>query len=136
MMKEYFTDILRYKYSKFTGRASRKEYWMFFLFFCVFVFMFAVLDDTLGLKGVRGVGILGLIFYLAVFIPSVAIAVRRLHDTDKSGWWMFFLAIPGLGSIIILIFMLLNSTPGANKYGPNPYEVSNPDIPTPLIPLE
>jgi uncharacterized membrane protein YhaH (DUF805 family) len=70
---------------------------------------------------------LGTIYLLAVLLPSIAVAVRRLHDTGRSGWWIFIGLIPLIGVIVMLVFLVLDSKPGANDYGPNPKDVSPTD---------
>jgi uncharacterized membrane protein YhaH (DUF805 family) len=73
-----------------------------------------------------GPGILGGIYSLAMLIPGIAVTVRRLHDTGRSGWWVLVALIPVLGFIALLVFMVLDSQPGSNEYGPNPKEVATP----------
>jgi uncharacterized membrane protein YhaH (DUF805 family) len=102
-------------YAGFSGRARRTEYWMFALINFVII---AVLD-ILGLYA-RFFTIIGLIYSLAVFIPSLAVGVRRLHDTGRSGWWLLLGLIPVIGTIILIVFMATDSQPGENQYGPNP----------------
>lgn len=104
-------------YFNFQGRASRAEYWWFFLFaFLVGIVgnvLIAVLGDTVG-------GLLYLVFILGSLIPSIAVAVRRLHDTGKSGWWILIGLIPIVGFIVLLIFYLGKGEAGSNAYGANP----------------
>lgn len=101
------------KYATFTGRARRKEYWMFVLFYVLIAVGLALVDALLG------TGFLGSIFVLAMIIPSVAAAVRRLHDTGRSGWWMLLGFIPLVG-LVLIYFLVLDSDPGDNAYGSNP----------------
>ena len=103
------------KYADFNGRARRTEYWLFVLFSMVIAMVLGVVDYVLGTPG-----IIGLIFALAILIPSIAVGVRRLHDTDRSGWWLLIAFIPIIGTIALLIFLLLNGTPGDNRFGSNP----------------
>ncbi|MGE4565703.1 MAG: DUF805 domain-containing protein [Victivallaceae bacterium] len=102
-------------YFDFDGRASRKAYWMFFLFNMIFALVAYVLDLVLGTS----------LFYplysLAVLIPSLAIMVRRFHDIDRSAWNLLWLFLPLIGGIVILVMMLLRGTAGANNYGEDPY---------------
>lgn len=107
------------KYADFSGRARRTEYWLFFLFNFVIAMVLGVLDFVLGTPG-----ILGLIFALAILIPSIAVAARRLHDTDRSGWWILIAFIPIVGTIALLVFLLLDSTPGENRFGSNPKAIA------------
>ncbi len=69
-----------------------------------------------------GVGVLGFIYLLAVLLPGIAVSIRRLHDTDRSGWWLLIGLIPFVGAIVVFVFTVLDSTPGENQYGPNPKE--------------
>ena len=109
------------KYATFTGRSRRSEYWFFGLFYLIFVVALAFVDGLAGTYDqASGAGLFSSIFALALFIPSLAVAVRRLHDTDRSGWWLLISLIPLIGAIVILVFVLMDSTPGENRYGPNP----------------
>lgn len=116
------------KYADFQGRARRSEYWLFTLFIIIvmlvlYVPLLAFAGDmqTTGELNPVAMLLLGVIgiFGLATFIPSLAVTVRRLHDTDRSGWWYLIIFIP-FGSIVLLIFTVLDGTPGANKFGPDP----------------
>lgn len=110
----WYLEVLK-KYAVFNGRAQRQEYWFFVLFNLIIT---VVLGFVEGLAGSPGV--LSLIYGLAVLVPSLAVTVRRLHDSDRTGWWIFIGLIPLIGAIVLLIFMLLDSTPGKNQYGPSP----------------
>ncbi|MBU3006012.1 DUF805 domain-containing protein [Paraglaciecola arctica] len=109
---DYFIGALQ-KYAEFTGRARRKEYWMFFLIYTVLIILVSVLDAILGL------GFLSLIFSLAMLVPSISIAARRLHDTGRTGWWQLISFIPLIGIIILIVFLVQDSHED-NEYGPNP----------------
>lgn len=116
----WYLEVLK-KYAIFSGRARRKEYWMFTLFNVIFSFALGFTDAALGLADERsGWGPIRGLYTLAVLIPSLAVSVRRLHDTDRSGWWLFIGLVPCVGSIVLLIFMVEDSTPGGNQYGANP----------------
>ncbi len=110
----WYIKVLQ-NYAVFSGRARRKEYWMFVLFNMIVSIALAVIEGVIG-----GPGIAVIIYSLAVMIPSIAVAVRRLHDTSRSGWWIFITLIPLIGSIVILIFLVLDSAEGDNDYGANP----------------
>ena len=114
---EWYLKALK-QYGDFSGRARRKEYWMFVLFNIIFAFIAAILDNMLGTGGV-----LYGIYALAVFIPGLAVGVRRLHDVGKSGWMFFIAIIPLIGTIWLLVLFLTDSNPGENKYGANPKEI-------------
>ena len=112
----WYLEVLR-KYAVFSGRARRMEYWMFLLINLVIALVLAIIDGLIGSQGA-----LEVLYSLAVLIPSLAVAVRRLHDTNRSGWWIFISLIPLIGLIIFIVFAVQDSTPGANRYGPNPKE--------------
>lgn len=116
----WYLQVLK-KYAVFSGRARRKEYWFFVLFNIIFSIAFTVVDGVTGtLDPTMGMGLLSLLYSLAVLIPSLSVTVRRLHDTGRSGWWFFIILIPLLGAIILLVFMFLDSKPEDNQYGANP----------------
>ena len=106
------------KYADFSGRARRTEYWLFVLFSMVIAMLLAVVDFVLGSPG-----IIGMLFALAILIPSIAVGVRRLHDTDRSGWWLLIAFIPIIGTIALLVFLLLDSNSGENRFGSSPKAV-------------
>lgn len=117
------------KYATFTGRASRSEFWYFTLFNIItstllFLLGIAIGAATGGSDGVPGGLIVGYILYiiygLGVLIPSLAVTVRRLHDTNNSGWLILLGLIPCVGGIVLLVFMILQGTNGENKYGDIP----------------
>jgi uncharacterized membrane protein YhaH (DUF805 family) len=119
---EWYKAVLQ-KYTVFSGRARRKEYWMFVLvnFFIIIaleivMFILGSMDDNLMLIGS---GLLSL-YGLYIFLPTLAVAVRRLHDVGKSGWWYFIALVPFIGGIWLLILFASDSQPGENQYGPNP----------------
>ncbi|MGA5324319.1 DUF805 domain-containing protein [Streptomyces seoulensis] len=109
----WYVDVLK-KYAVFSGRARRKEYWMFFLFNLIISIVLAIVDNALDTS------ILGIVYFLAVLIPALAVTVRRLHDTSRSGWWILISLVPLVGGIILLVFTVSDSKPEANEYGPNP----------------
>ena len=110
----WYIDVLTKRYAQFAGRARRQEYWMFVLFNVIAAFVLGLIDAMLGL------GLLGFIYAVAVFIPSLAVTVRRLHDSGRTGWWVLIGLVPVVGFIILIIFMILDSEPGDNAYGPSP----------------
>lgn len=114
-VKHYF-DALK-KYAVFQGRASRQEFWYFTLFNILLTFIFGFIDQLTGnFVYAAGYGPLSAVYTLAVIIPGVAVSIRRLHDTGRSGWWFMITIIPGLGLLIFLYFALLDSEPEANQY--------------------
>ena len=114
----WYLEVLK-KYAVFTGRSRRKEYWMFALFNLLIAFGLGVVEGILGSPGV-----LGGFYSLAVFIPAIAVGIRRLHDTDRSGWWLLLILIPILGALALLVFLAQDGTPGENEFGVNPKEAT------------
>ena len=113
-------------YAGFSGRARRKEYWMFLLFNMIFAFVAAIIDNVVGTASPElGYGVFYLLYSLAMFIPGLAVMVRRLHDVGKSGWMYFIVLIPFVGVIWLLVLLLTDSDAGENQYGQNPKELSN-----------
>ena len=122
---EWYLKVMRDNYANFSGRARRKEYWMFTLFFMLFLlvpsFIFGVLigmfpNFTVLISG----GIILVALYFIHLVPALAVTVRRLHDTGKSGWLYLLALIPYIGSLIIFIFTVIKGDRGDNKYGPDP----------------
>lgn len=110
----WYLEVLK-KYAVFSGRARRKEYWMFVLFNLIITFVLAFIEGIVGSPGV----LCGL-FSLALLIPGIAVAVRRLHDTSRSAWWLLIAFVPLIGNIVLLVFLVMDSQQGENQYGPNP----------------
>lgn len=117
------------KYADFQGRARRSEYWLFRLFEAVLLLAVVVLVAIVGAAGngsdaAAGIGgmifLVYLIFLLGMIIPSLAVTVRRLHDSGQSGWMLLLAFVPFIGGIVLLIFTLIDGTAGANQYGPDP----------------
>ena len=118
----WYLEVLK-KYAVFSGRARRKEYWFFVLFNLIISLVLTFIDSALGtLNEETGYGLLSGVYSLAVLIPSLAVAVRRLHDTGRTGWWLLIGLIPLIGLIVLLIFFVQDSKPGDNEYGSNPKE--------------
>lgn len=113
-------------YVGFSGRAQRKEYWMYILFYVIFGIVVAIVENVVGLGNPEAgqLGPLGALYSLAFLLPTVAVAVRRLHDTGRSGWWILIALIPLVGALVLLYFYILDSEPGPNQYGPNPKGVT------------
>jgi len=122
-MNWYF-QVLK-KYAVFKGRARRKEYWYFALFNIIVSLVLGVVDVLTGsFSSEDGMGLLGAIYSLAILIPAIAVSVRRLHDTGRSGWWLLIILIPLIGAIILLFFTVQDSKPEENKYGPSPKAIN------------
>lgn len=155
------------KYADFTGRAPRAEYWWYVLAIIILSIVARIIDSILGMKIAGPYGPLSLIVLLGLLVPNLAVSVRRLHDTSRSGWWILlpmipyglaivlggaaimgasgggasaaalagagvaaiFLLIGAVCAIVLLVFMCLPSTPGDNRYGPNPYGEGTEAVP-------
>lgn len=115
----YYIDVLK-KYAVFSGRATRKEFWMFVLFNFIVSILVGIISSIIAPIIGMNTLILSFLYALAIIIPSIAVGVRRLHDTNHSGWWMFISFIPVIGTIILLVFFVIDSQAGENRYGPNP----------------
>lgn len=123
----WYLEVLK-KYAVFDGRARRKEYWYFTLFNMLIGMGFAILAVgfvmLFGHSDPNAMAFLIFIpislYSLAIFIPSLAVTVRRLHDTGRSGWWYFIAFVPFVGGIILFVFTLIEGDPGPNIYGLNP----------------
>lgn len=111
----WYIEVLK-KYAVFTGRARRKEFWMFVLFNLIIAVVLGIIENALGIVGPS------LVYSLAVLVPGIAVSIRRLHDTGRSGWFILLGLIPIVGALILIFFYVQDSTPGSNEYGPNPKE--------------
>lgn len=111
----WYLGVLK-KYAVFSGRARRKEYWYFVLFNIIISIAVSIIGSILGTT------LLDKLYALAILLPGLAVSVRRLHDIDRSGWWLLLIFIPIAGPIILLVFAVTNGTQGANQYGPDPKE--------------
>ncbi len=119
----WYLKVLK-EYANFNGRARRKEYWMFVLFNIIFAIVAMLIDNMFGMtiSGDVPYGPIYGLYALALFIPGLAVAVRRLHDIGKSGWYLLVGLIPIIGGIWLLVLMVTDGTPGENEYGKNPKE--------------
>jgi uncharacterized membrane protein YhaH (DUF805 family) len=112
----WYISVLK-KYAVFSGRARRVEYWTFYLVNCLMGVAVGIVENMTGSGYRSGLTIL---YCLFILIPSLAVAVRRLHDTGRSGWWLFIAWVPFVGVIVLIVMLLQDSQPGENRYGPNP----------------
>ncbi|WP_237068560.1 DUF805 domain-containing protein [Microbulbifer guangxiensis] len=120
----WYLKVLR-NYTNFHGRAQRREYWFFVLFNLLIALMLSTIDGVTGLYSEEyGVGLLSGAYALLVLLPSLAVTARRLHDTGRTGWWILVSLIPLVGYLVLLAFMVFDSEPGTNRFGPNPKETS------------
>jgi len=120
---DWFWRAVRWRYAQFTGRARRTEFWWYQCVWWALYLVLIALDHLLGtFSGAYGGGhgLFSTVFALALLLPSVAVAVRRLHDTDKSAWWLLIGLVPVVGWIGLLIFYLQPGDVGANPFGPDP----------------
>jgi len=136
--QHYFIDVLTNKYFQFSGRATRSEFWYFILYSIIISFVLGLIGSVLGIeyvmqmdtvKVLEGTGelvsttvdfplnLLQIFFSLLLFIPSLAISIRRLHDLGRTGWWYLISLIPLLGALVLLIFFVLPSQEHDNEYG-------------------
>lgn len=118
----WYLKVLK-QYADFSGRARRKEYWMFVLFNLIIAIALGIIDGMMGTME-AGFGLLGVIYSIAVFIPGLAVSVRRLHDVGKSGWMLLVALIPIIGGIWLLVLVASDGQHGENKYGPSPKAVA------------
>lgn len=109
----WFIEVLK-KYAVFSGRARRKEYWMFALFATIIYVLFLVVSIVTKQSWIVALPV------IAFLLPGLAVTARRLHDTGRSAWWILFQIVPIAGPITLFVFSVLDSEPGDNKYGPNP----------------
>lgn len=116
---DWYIKVLR-NYIGFGGRARRKEYWMFFLVNMVLATILGIVDNISGLQIAGKEDALRMIYNLLIFLPSLAVQFRRLHDTDRSAWWILLWLVPIVGWLIILVFNCQNGTQGTNKFGSDP----------------
>jgi uncharacterized membrane protein YhaH (DUF805 family) len=118
----WYTDVIK-KYAVFDGRAARPEFW-----WCVLINLIiaAVINLVFSAIGGRNTGqVVSDLYSLAVLLPSLGVGIRRLHDTNRTGWWYLLVFIPVIGWIVLIVFLAMASDPGSNNYGPNP---QNPDV--------
>jgi uncharacterized membrane protein YhaH (DUF805 family) len=124
------------KYADFSGRARRSEFWLFaLLVFGIEIVFWAILsavggaammsgDPEAAAAAVGGTAMIVVLLFgvvmLGLLIPSIAVTFRRLHDTNRSAWWILIGLIPLLGALVLLVFYLLDGTPGPNRFGPDP----------------
>lgn len=114
-----FMDVVKNKYVQFTGRAGRKEYWLFYLVNIALYLLFIILTSIFG-NGVLTliISVIYTLFGLAILLPGIAVCVRRLHDVGKGGGWAFIAFVPIVGVFILLYFMIIKGEPNPNRFGP------------------
>ncbi|MFI5734122.1 DUF805 domain-containing protein [Kribbella sp. NPDC051587] len=113
----WYVEVLK-KYAVFRGRARRKEYWLYTLVNLVVSIVLAIVDRLLGTDG--RIDLISGVYGLLVLVPTLAVTVRRLHDTDRSGWWILLNLFPVVGWLVVLVFNVMDGTPGPNRHGADP----------------
>ena len=113
------------RYIDFRGRSSRAEYWWFTLFIVLVDVIVTAVDTVVLGTDLRDIGLLSTVWQLATWIPSLAIGVRRLHDIDKSGWWILLWFVLVIGWIVLLVWAIERGDGGPNKYGPDPRQATS-----------
>ncbi len=111
----WFIDPIKNHYFDFEGRATRQQFWMFFLIYLIVAIVIGVVESMVGLED-----ILTGLFGVALLLPYLGLAARRLHDIDKSGWWLLIGLVPIIGFIVLLVFYIKKGDAGENQYGPSP----------------
>ncbi len=116
-----FTEAVRSvvveRYADFQGRSPRSEFWWFALFYLLLglaIGMVSAISETLG-------GLVNLVVTIGLLVPSLAVSIRRLHDTDRTGWWILLYLVPLIGTIVLIVFFVQRGTDGENRFGPDPY---------------
>ena len=118
---QWYIDVLK-KYAVFDGRSRRKEFWMFVLFSAIVGIIVSIIDRIIGTDfgGRSGGGWLSSLYYLAVLLPTIGVGIRRMHDTNRRGWWILIYLIPCIGWIWFIVLAAQEGTAGDNQYGPDP----------------
>jgi len=115
-----YTTAMR-RYVEFSGRSSRSEFWLYTLVYVIIYLVAAVIDAfVFGMNVMQHIGIVTGIVALVHFIPSLAVSIRRLHDTDRSGWWLLIVFVPLIGAIWLVVLYCFSGTPGTNRFGSEP----------------
>lgn len=109
---QWFLEPVQKQYTDFNGRATREQYWKFFLASLILSILVGIVGEILNFE------LLSTLFMLGIFLPSIAFGARRLHDTNKSGWWQLIAIIPFVGWIIVIVLLAQKGDVGSNKFGP------------------
>ena len=118
----WYLKVVRDNYANFMGRARRQEYWMFAFINLIIILILNTIDRVAFSPDMP---LLSSIYGLAILLPGIAVAARRLHDTDRGAWWLLLAFIPVIGAIILIVMMCFDSTNGENRFGPNPKRIGN-----------
>jgi uncharacterized membrane protein YhaH (DUF805 family) len=113
---QWYTEVLK-KYTVFNGRSGRAEFWYFTLVNFIVLLVLSIIGQFIGRPIATGLIVL---YELFILLPSIGVGIRRLHDSNKSGWWLLLGFVPAIGGLILLILFILDSDPGDNQYGPHP----------------
>jgi len=120
LLMQWLKEVIA-KYATFRGRARRREYWRYILYYVIAFVALVLVDMLTGTFNMESqLGFLSGLFLLFMLIPSVAVAVRRLHDTERSGWWVLLALLPLIGQLVLLFFFIQEGDEGDNAYGPDP----------------
>ena len=120
----WYLSVLK-QYTNFSGRARRKEFWMFTLVNTLIIVVLNIISGAMATSNPDaslGLALPSVIYSFATLLPSIAVVIRRLHDTSRSGWWILLNFVP-FGAIVLCVFLCLDSTPGENQFGANPKSV-------------
>lgn len=112
----WYLAVLK-KYAVFNGRASRSEFWFFVLINFIIAFVIGFIEGLIGLSSEYGYGPISGLYTLAILLPAIGVAIRRLHDSGRTGFWLLVGFIPFIGALILIVLYVLDSEPGANQYG-------------------
>ena len=113
LLVNWWKVVVLQRYTQFVGRAGRAEFWWLALATFIISSVLSILS-----RASVVFSILGFVYWLAVLVPSIAVGIRRLHDTARSGWWILIGLIPLVGFIVLIVFFATQSNPGPNQYGP------------------
>ncbi|HEY1498182.1 MAG TPA: DUF805 domain-containing protein [Acidobacteriaceae bacterium] len=125
---EWYLLVLQ-KYAEFNGRSRRKEYWTYTLITMIFFIVLYSVGLFMIMQGNKlGIAVMGVygLYALATFVPSLAVCIRRLHDTNRSGWWILISLVPLVGGIILIVLLAIEGDPANNLYGPSPKLLAQP----------
>ena len=111
----WWKTVVLERFAQFSGRAGRAEYWWFVLANFIITLVLSALSRASWLFAVVSLG-----YSIAVLVPSIAVGIRRLHDTGRSGWWLLIILVPLVGIIVLVVFLATDGAPGPNRYGPPP----------------
>ena len=125
-----FTDAIRSGFSNYIviqGRAQRSAYWFWVLFTILGSILASIVDGMISGVSFAGTGAVESLFSLATILPSITVAIRRLHDLGRTGWWLLIVFVPIVGWIVLIVFFVSKGTDGDNDHGPDPLEAQAAD---------